>query len=204
MSQRINLDNAGKFALAGDAILTMVRPQRTLIDGDRETVDPEKRFTYRIQRAPVPEGEEPDPKRPWFVKVLNGPDNLRSYRYLGTIFPAKHPHDPAISYRHGRKSKVAEDAPSARGAAWFFKHLGRLIDLRAELGEADMFAKPEVEAKIAKVESTLNKLLYYHEGRCGKCARVLTVPESIINGIGPICAKKMGGGLDLLDFLARL
>ena len=31
-----------------------------------------------------------------------------------------------------------------------------------------------------------------HEGRCGKCGRVLTVPESIMRGIGPECAK---GGL---------
>ena len=28
-----------------------------------------------------------------------------------------------------------------------------------------------------------------HEGRCGRCARTLTVPESIDRGIGPECAK---------------
>ena len=28
-----------------------------------------------------------------------------------------------------------------------------------------------------------------HEGRCGRCNRVLTVPESIDNGIGPECIK---------------
>lgn len=202
MSQRINLDNAGRFALAGDAILTMVRPQRTIINGDTETVDPEKRFTYRIQRAPVGEGETPDPQRPWFVKVLNGPDNIRDYQYLGTIFPDRH--GDGIVYRHGKKSRVSDKADSAKGIAWFVKHLSDLIVLRGDLAKADMFAQPEVEAKIAKVEGVLNKLLYYHEGRCGRCARRLTVPESIINGIGPDCAKKVGGGLDLLDFLARL
>lgn len=30
-----------------------------------------------------------------------------------------------------------------------------------------------------------------HEGRCGRCGRVLTVPESIESGIGPECAKIM-------------
>lgn len=30
----------------------------------------------------------------------------------------------------------------------------------------------------------------WHEGRCGRCARLLTVPESIRNGIGPECIKK--------------
>lgn len=32
----------------------------------------------------------------------------------------------------------------------------------------------------------------WHEGRCGRCGRKLTVPESIAAGIGPECAK---GGL---------
>lgn len=29
------------------------------------------------------------------------------------------------------------------------------------------------------------------EGRCMKCNRVLTTPESILTGIGPICAEKV-------------
>lgn len=32
----------------------------------------------------------------------------------------------------------------------------------------------------------------YHEGRCCRCGRTLTVPESIESGIGPECAKIMG------------
>lgn len=27
----------------------------------------------------------------------------------------------------------------------------------------------------------------WHEGRCGRCGRTLTVPESIASGIGPVC-----------------
>ena len=33
-------------------------------------------------------------------------------------------------------------------------------------------------------------LEFWHEGRCCKCARVLTDPASIASGIGPECAKK--------------
>jgi hypothetical protein len=33
----------------------------------------------------------------------------------------------------------------------------------------------------------------FHEGRCGRCGRKLTVPESIERGIGPECAAIMGG-----------
>ncbi len=34
-----------------------------------------------------------------------------------------------------------------------------------------------------------------HEGRCGRCGRRLTVPESIESGIGPECAKFFGVGV---------
>lgn len=30
----------------------------------------------------------------------------------------------------------------------------------------------------------------FHEGRCGRCGRKLTTPESIQTGLGPECAKK--------------
>ena len=33
----------------------------------------------------------------------------------------------------------------------------------------------------------------WHEGRCGRCGRKLTVPESVERGIGPECASIMGG-----------
>jgi uncharacterized protein DUF6011 len=39
------------------------------------------------------------------------------------------------------------------------------------------------------------ELVIHHEGRCGRCGRTLTVPESIERGIGPECAEKMGGAL---------
>jgi hypothetical protein len=34
-------------------------------------------------------------------------------------------------------------------------------------------------------------LVVHHEGRCGRCGRTLTVPESIRAGIGPECITKM-------------
>jgi hypothetical protein len=32
----------------------------------------------------------------------------------------------------------------------------------------------------------------WHEGRCAKCGLKLTVPQSIMTGFGPTCAKKLG------------
>jgi len=32
---------------------------------------------------------------------------------------------------------------------------------------------------------------FWHEGRCCRCGRTLTVPTSIASGIGPECASRM-------------
>jgi hypothetical protein len=36
-------------------------------------------------------------------------------------------------------------------------------------------------------------VVIWHEGRCGRCGRRLTVPESIESGYGPECIGKIGG-----------
>jgi hypothetical protein len=66
------------------------------------------------------------------------------------------------TYRHGRKSTVSDGAPSAKGWAWAWSFLAK--------GELP----PGCEV--------------WHEGRCGRCGRALTVPESIEAGLGPECA----------------
>jgi hypothetical protein len=37
----------------------------------------------------------------------------------------------------------------------------------------------------------LEQLIVRHEGRCGRCGRTLTEPESIDSGFGPICRAAM-------------
>ena len=66
-------------------------------------------------------------------------------------------------YAHGRKSYVAKDAPSAVAFAWVWRKL-MAGEMHPELG-------------------------VWHEGRCGKCGRRLTTPESIAIGLGPTCAR---------------
>lgn len=70
------------------------------------------------------------------------------------------------AYRHGRKSRIAVSAPSAQAFAWF---AGELLAGRLPEG-VDV----------------------YHAGRCGRCGRKLTVPESITTGFGPECAGLLG------------
>lgn len=40
-------------------------------------------------------------------------------------------------------------------------------------------------------QGTMPGFEFWHEGRCGRCGRRLTVPQSIAAGIGPECATMM-------------
>lgn len=66
-------------------------------------------------------------------------------------------------FRHGRNSPISRDAPSARTFAWLWAHIDRL---------------PET-------------IEVWHEGRCLRCGRALTDPESIRAGYGPICLGRL-------------
>jgi hypothetical protein len=101
----------------------------------------------------------------FFVGLLTGPDNSADYKYLGRI--AVRPAG-AIFYA-GRKSPkpgdIGPDAPSARA----FDYAWRAI-----------------------AQGTLPaQLQIWHEGRCGRCARKLTVPSSVAQGFGPECIGKL-------------
>lgn len=105
----------------------------------------------------------------YWVSLLNGPDNTADYRFFGTIFPApgfeKHTHPPR--FKHSTKGQISETAPSARAWKWFFDRLFSGNDFPIEFE-------------------------FHHAGRCARCARQLTVPESIRTGFGPECAERMG------------
>ena len=70
-----------------------------------------------------------------------------------------------VYFHGGQKAKVGADAPSAKAFDWFWRHA-------ANSGVPDT-----VEV--------------FHAGSCGKCGRVLTVPESIKSGFGPECIGKL-------------
>lgn len=66
-------------------------------------------------------------------------------------------------FRKTRNSRISEGAISFRAFDWFNRHAGNL---------------PE-------------SVHVYHEGKCGRCGRTLTVPESVTNGFGPECLLKL-------------
>jgi len=68
-------------------------------------------------------------------------------------------------YRHGNKSKLRPDSQAAKVFSYVLErlNLGTLQDV----------------------------IEVWHEGKCGKCGRPLTTPDSIETGLGPTCFKTL-------------
>jgi hypothetical protein len=101
-------------------------------------------------------------KQALFVGLLTGPSNDADYKYIGRIARDIF----WVGRKVPRPGDVSRDAPSVRAFEWTWKQL-----VRGQLPD---------------------QLEVWHEGRCGRCARRLTVPESIRSGFGPECAGKLG------------
>jgi hypothetical protein len=123
-----------------------------------------QRFTFKVK---VPENV--DRERPvWHVSVLTGADNATDFRYLGTIFGTRGGSESPV-YRPGRRSSIGVSALSAVAWRWFF-----------------------TQAFCKTTSPLLDQTEVWHEGRCGRCGRKLTVPESVASGFGPECSNVMG------------
>lgn len=102
----------------------------------------------------------------FWVSVLTGADNESSYSTLGF---AKYQGDIRSSdFQHTAK-EINPDALSAKSWRWFYWMLKEYHNF------------PE-------------NFEIWHEGRCGRCGKALTVPTSIRIGFGPDCAELLGLG----------
>jgi hypothetical protein len=101
----------------------------------------------------------------FFVNVLTSPD---VYTFIGTV-------NSTGSFRHSRKSKITGESQSVKVFTYVFSKLQTIITPATETTEA-ITALPDF-------------IEIYHSGRCGKCGKRLTVPESIDSGFGPDCIK---------------
>jgi hypothetical protein len=69
------------------------------------------------------------------------------------------------NYKHGKKSVISTESQSVKVFDFMLSKL--------------------------KTDNLPDFLELWHEGFCGKCGRRLTVPSSILNGLGPDCIKKI-------------
>ena len=119
-------------------------------------------YTFQIAQS------EPNDKFPvpaWFIHLLTGPDNTKDFSYLGKFVPET-------------GEVVLTVRSCATSASWAVRIVRRVL--------AQMFEGDGMEA-ITKHGWDVD-----HMGRCGRCGRPLTVPESLEIGLGPDCAEQMG------------
>lgn len=102
--------------------------------------------------------------RPIWVGVLNGQDNNSDFAFAGTVWLAAH----GYSFRQSAKAVVKPSAPSLQLFLWLVTALNQGRD-----------------------ESITKQAEFWHEGKCGRCGRKLTVPASINSGFGPECITKI-------------
>jgi hypothetical protein len=115
------------------------------------------RYTYRVSRAKSKEDNKP--LELWFVSFLTGPDNWANYTYIGSVRPQPKPN--TYTFSTTKASKLPMEAPPCKAISYAFECLSSLSSV------------PGVEV--------------WHAGKCGRCGRLLTVPESIASGFGPEC-----------------
>jgi hypothetical protein len=102
-------------------------------------------------------------KDTYFVSLLTGPDNYSNYTYLGMLDPVT-----GVVRTTAKSCMNGESLP--------VRLLNRALQLVWENNPEPL------------VNAGFNLL---HEGKCGRCGRKLTVPESIESGIGPECASRI-------------
>jgi len=123
------------FVHGGNAVFTVVSSKT------------QRRYTYKIRK--------PKGKKISFVELMDGPDNIHSYKLIGII-----------------------------------TEKGKFFIIKREWANRGLASHKAIWWFMSNLESDLVDM--YHAGKCGRCGRRLTVPESITIGIGPECAKKLG------------
>ena len=157
------MSHANQITDPRDALAYLVAGNATVTLVSKKTGT---RFTYKVKQP-----EAGSDRR--FVGLLSGPGNESDYTYMGMLVDAQGARGESPDHRIGdgrwslrttKATRVGVDAPSWRAFAWTLHLLqqGKL--------------SPELE--------------FWHEGRCGRCGRKLTVPESIASGLGPVCAGR--------------
>jgi hypothetical protein len=116
-------------------------------------------YTFKVTR------KEPAPGSrfgdTYFISLLTGPDNTGDFTYVGIL---------DVSAGAIIPTKASRLEASAVPVRLLARVLNRLWAEDSEAIEAAGFA-------------------VHHEGRCCRCGRRLTTPESVASGIGPECAR---------------
>lgn len=132
--------------------------------------------------------------------TLDGPDALRFLTAGRATFTVESPSGARFTFRVARPKYARPNGCTHFVAVLAgpentrdYSHLGTLWpngEFRArESGTLAGIAFAWAWARLKRGRSLAPAKLY-HAGRCGRCGRLLTVPESIRTGLGPECAGR--------------
>jgi hypothetical protein len=187
------------FVLAGKAIFTVLNTES------------QKRATYRVEAI---KGEE----NAYEVRGFTGSENgsKSNYDVLGTIRNGRYTYRSDTMVLREMEAKLNElgrtdDANFVGKMAYYTRkgwdiysnNLGRMAKLRVETKTTrTKIAFDDAKqkgffwlwnTKLANDRNIADQgFEFWHEGRCGCCGKLLTVPESISAGYGPVCLPRMG------------
>jgi len=122
------------------------------------------RFTFKITELgrAIPETKKEHNNNVgnlFFIKVLTGQDNNTDYRFIGSVSKRNNKY----YFKYSSKAKISADAQSVRAFTWIVNKL--------------------------ETDQVPDFITFYHEGRCGRCGKKLTAPESVSSGYGPECIQ---------------
>ena len=120
------------------------------------------RKTFQVSRAPA--RNDKDKSLAWFVSQLTGPDNCLSYTYL-LMMTARGNEDTPTLRLTAKSPAEGFDNVAVKTFRWLFRNAIREIE-------------------------TLSQAEVWQACDCRVCGRLLTVPESIARGVGPVCANR--------------
>lgn len=167
--QLTKLGDIRAYLTGGHATFTLVSKKT----GDRKT--------FRVRDAEKDSRDKPSRSfvnsSRFFVDLLVGPQNTDDYQYLAFVWEdlaAAYDSDTVRPLRlKPNKEHWGEEA--YRVFEWLVNRLNVTRNVQGDLKENELFN--------AQAE-------FWHLGKCARCGRDLTTPESIASGIGPVCAGK--------------
>ncbi len=122
-----------------------------------------ERRTFEVELCPE-QGDVANPRH--FVRLLTGPDNGCDYKYLGLLIDGVR-----LEFKLNRQNWGAD---AAAALVWMLEKISDDCLQPLCAAQANFDAQAE----------------FWHEGRCSRCGRALTTPESIAVGIGPKCLER--------------
>lgn len=121
-----------------------------------------ERYTFKVTRKDADPGSRYQ-QPTYFLAVMTGSANDADSSY--TYLGILLAGNGGVKLT--RNSRMADDATQVRVVRWAL-------------------------AKVWAGQALPTGYAIHHEGRCGRCGRLLTVPESITTGFGPECSERMG------------